>query len=134
MSRTRAWAACLVAVVGCGASSTPRAVGPTTDESAIGDEGATSGESTNAPTSAFVIGSVSWEMSQPIRIDDRGDVFHGSQRVGVLTANGELIDEDGSVTARLAPDGTIQVGDRVSSMRLVGAKQDRRERDPSLLT
>jgi hypothetical protein len=100
---------CIVAMVGCGASTPPARVEPAAEPIATSSE---------AP--ALVLGPASWLIAQELRIDERGNVFVGSERIGTLTANGEMLGRHGEVDARLAPDGTVEIRGEASPFRIVG--------------
>jgi hypothetical protein len=67
-----------------------------------------------------VLGDVSWEFFEPLRIDPEGNVYRGHTRVGRFEPNGDFVDEGGGIV-RLEPDGTLVLdGDR-TNFRIVGS-------------
>lgn len=75
-----------------------------------------------APAGAprLIVGAVSWELFQSLRIDESGGLFQDDQRTGRLAEDGTFTDAQGTVSARIDADGWIVIGDERTQLRLVG--------------
>lgn len=114
--------------LGCGATpaanetaANEASSGGTSDSVATDEAPAETAAGTGAGAPAvLIVGAISWQLFQPLRIDAAGDLFEGSRRAGRLAADGTLTDERGVVTARLDEAGWVVVAERRTHLRIGG--------------
>lgn len=105
-----------IVAMGCGgaAREAPASAQPVTQA----QENDVAAQTVDSPR--LVVGAVSWQLLQPLRVDESGTVFQDGRRFGNVTADGNLTDTHGAVAGRVDADGWIVVGDARSQLRILG--------------